>query len=128
MTPLYAGIGGVVRELTEMYTGVGGVVTPLTEMWAGVSGVERQIFSSISLIDFYVGGGDSGQAFKKYSAEPEMTWQEFIESGYNVDSFVNESGFIWDRPGGHILCYNNPISAVKPADLIESGYQYLLMV
>lgn len=47
MTPLYAGIGGVVRELTEMYTGVGGVVTPLTEMWAGVSGVERQIFSTV---------------------------------------------------------------------------------
>lgn len=46
MTPLYAGIGGVVRELTEMYTGIGGVVKPMTEMWAGVSGVERQIFSS----------------------------------------------------------------------------------
>lgn len=46
MTPLYAGIGGVVRELTEMYTGVGGVVKPMTEMWAGVSGVQRQIFSS----------------------------------------------------------------------------------
>lgn len=46
MTPLYAGIGGVVRELTEMYTGVGGVVRPMTEMWAGVDGVNRQIFSS----------------------------------------------------------------------------------
>ena len=46
MTPLYAGIGGVVRELTEMYTGVGGVVKPLTEMWAGIDGVKRQIFSA----------------------------------------------------------------------------------
>lgn len=46
MTPLYAGIGGVVRELTEMYTGVDGVVKPMTEMWAGVGGVNRQIFSS----------------------------------------------------------------------------------
>lgn len=46
MTPLYAGIGGVVRELTEMYTGVGSVVKPMTEMWAGVDGVNRQIFSS----------------------------------------------------------------------------------
>lgn len=44
MSPLYAGIGGVVRELTEMYTGVGGVVKPMTEMWAGVGGVQRQIF------------------------------------------------------------------------------------
>lgn len=44
MTPLYAGVGGVVRELTEMYTGIGGVVKPMTEMWAGVGGVNRQIF------------------------------------------------------------------------------------
>ena len=46
MTPLYAGIGGVVREIKELYTGVGGVVKPLTEMWAGVGGVNRQIFSA----------------------------------------------------------------------------------
>lgn len=46
MTPLYAGIGGVVRELTEVDAGIGGVVKPMTEMWAGVGGVERQIFSS----------------------------------------------------------------------------------
>ena len=47
MTPLYAGIGGVVRELTEMDAGINGVVTPLTEMWAGVGGVNRQIFSTV---------------------------------------------------------------------------------
>lgn len=46
MTPLYAGIGGVVRELTEMDAGINGVVTPLTEMWAGVGGVSRRIFSA----------------------------------------------------------------------------------
>ena len=56
MTPLYAGIGGVVRELTEMHTGINGVVTPLTEMWAGVDGVERQIFSTgTSVGDLAVG-------------------------------------------------------------------------
>ena len=48
MTPLYAGIGGVVRELTEMDAGINGVVTPMTEMWAGVGGVERQIFSAVT--------------------------------------------------------------------------------
>lgn len=46
MTPLYAGIGGVVRDLTEMHTGINGVVKPMTEMWAGIGGVERQIFSA----------------------------------------------------------------------------------
>ena len=56
MTPLYAGIGGVVRELTEMHTGINGVVTPLTEMWAGVDGVNRQIFSAGTLVgDLEVG-------------------------------------------------------------------------
>lgn len=46
MSPLYAGIGGVVRELTEMYTGINGVVKPMTEMWAGIDGVKRKIFSA----------------------------------------------------------------------------------
>lgn len=46
MTPLCAGIGGVVRELTEIDAGINGVVTPMTEMWAGVGGVQRQIFSA----------------------------------------------------------------------------------
>ena len=56
MTPLYAGIGGVVRELTEMHAGINGVVTPLTEMWAGVGGVNRQIFSAgTSVGDLAVG-------------------------------------------------------------------------
>lgn len=49
MSPLYTGVGGVVRELTEMDTGINGVVTPLTEMWAGVGGVQRQIFSAIKI-------------------------------------------------------------------------------
>lgn len=44
MTPLYAGIGGVVRELSDVDAGTNGVVTPLTEMWAGVGGVQRKIF------------------------------------------------------------------------------------
>ena len=48
MSPLYAGVGGVVRELTEVYTGVGGVVKPMTEMWAGIGGVNKQIFSAVN--------------------------------------------------------------------------------
>ena len=44
MPPLYAGIGGVVRELTEVNTGINGVVRPMTRMWAGVNGVQRKIF------------------------------------------------------------------------------------
>lgn len=46
MSPLYAGVGGVVRELIEMYTGVGGVVKSMTEMWTGIGGVNKQIFSA----------------------------------------------------------------------------------
>lgn len=50
MTPLYAGVGGVVREIKELYTGVNGVVKPMTEMWAGVDGVQRQIFSAVTKV------------------------------------------------------------------------------
>ena len=62
MTPLYAGIGGVVRELTEVDAGIGGVVTPLTEMWAGIDGVKRQIFSA-------------GKAISEYSVGDELLIQ-----------------------------------------------------
>lgn len=62
MTPLYAGVGGVVRELTEMYTGINGVVTPLTEMWAGVGGVERQIFSGGTICTVSITGKGSTNA------------------------------------------------------------------
>lgn len=68
MTPLYAGIGGVVRELTEMHTGIGGAVRELTEMWARVDGVNRQIFSAVKYsvviaIFNYANYPDSDQAY-----------------------------------------------------------------
>lgn len=50
MTPLYAGVGGVVRELTEMDAGINGAVKSMTEMWAGVDGVNRQIFSKLCTV------------------------------------------------------------------------------
>lgn len=65
MTSLYAGIGGVVRELTEMDAGINGVVTPLTEVWAGVDGVNRQIFST--------GGGNIYGAEWDGSSNPKWT-------------------------------------------------------
>ena len=98
MTPLYAGIGGVVRELTEMHAGINGVVTPLTEMWAGVDGVNRQIFSAIKMAtwqkwdlkttysfkrrtstnskDTYTGGNSTTYKFFS-SVLPSVTSQEF---------------------------------------------------
>lgn len=46
MIPLYTGIGGVRKEITELSCGVGGVKRNMPEMWAGIGGVNRQIFSS----------------------------------------------------------------------------------
>ena len=46
MTPLYTGIGGTRREITEVPCGIGGVKRDIPEMWAGISGVKRQIFSA----------------------------------------------------------------------------------
>ena len=87
MTPLYAGIGGVVRELTEMHTGINGVVTPLTEMWAGVGGVERQIFSAVT-----------GKQAGEYAIGDTVYLNEngqntaFIVSAQNYESALNGNG------------------------------------
>lgn len=68
MSPLYAGVGGVVRELTEMDAGINGVVTPLTEMWAGVDGVNRQIFSTGGTIYGAEWDGGSNPAWTRTDA------------------------------------------------------------
>lgn len=47
MSPLYTGIGGVRKEITEMSCGISGVKRDMSEMWAGINGVKRQIFSSV---------------------------------------------------------------------------------
>lgn len=72
MTPLYAGIGGVVRELTEMHAGIGGVVTPLTEMWAGIGGVNKQIFSAGGTIYGAEWDGGSNPAWTRTDAAADF--------------------------------------------------------
>ena len=42
--PMYAGIGGAVRELVELHAGVGGVVKELDAKYAGIGGVRKQIY------------------------------------------------------------------------------------
>lgn len=74
MTPLYAGIGGVVRELTEMDAGINGVVTPLTEMWAGVGGVQRQIFSAVKNQTWQKWSADSKIGYSSSSAKTDLAY------------------------------------------------------
>lgn len=54
MSPMYCGVGGVVREIKEFYCGQNGVARKISEMWAGIDGVKRKIFNSgpPSLNDF----------------------------------------------------------------------------
>lgn len=47
MSPMYCGVGGVVREIKEFYCGQNGVARKISEMWAGIDGVKRKIFNSV---------------------------------------------------------------------------------
>lgn len=47
MSPMYCGVGGVVREIKEFYCGQNGVARKTSEMWAGIDGVKRKIFNSV---------------------------------------------------------------------------------
>ena len=113
MTPLYAGIGGVVRELTEMYTGVDGVVKPMTEMWAGVRGVERQIFSAVTLPVFVVDG-------TQYQFESGMTWVQFCASQYNVGGFQASAMGVYNAAGTMRLYYGGNY-VQRTQEIIENG-------
>lgn len=103
MTPLYAGIGGVVRELTEMHTGIKGVVTPLTEMWAGVGGVNRQIFST--------GGGNIYGAEWDGSSNPKWTRTDaaanFPDPSPAVNNGSGSSPFDDIMPWAGMVIYND---------------------
>lgn len=102
MTPLYAGIGGVVRELTEMYTGVGGVVKPMTEMWAGVDGVKRQIFSS-------------GPELVPVTVQFSNSWLQGLTITY-----INDSGSLQTQS----ISYTDPLQISTPLGglIVISGY------
>lgn len=51
--PMYTGIGGVRKKITEMSCGINGVKRDISEMWAGISGTKRQIFQGKTWIITY---------------------------------------------------------------------------
>ena len=100
--PMYAGIGGVVRELTEMYTGVGGVVKPMTEMWAGIDGVKRKIFSS-------------GPELIPVTVQSSSSWLQGLTITY-----IDESGSLQTQS----ISYPDPLQISTPLGglIVISGY------
>lgn len=119
MTPLYAGIGGVVRELTEMDAGINGVVTPLTEMWAGVGGVNRQIFKYVTLSAFVLNG-------VTYNFEPGMDWNAFVASAYNPGVFrIHLSSYVLTS-NNKTVCVDRYLGSppVSPMDYLIDGKTY----
>lgn len=104
MTPLYAGIGGVVRELTEMDAGINGVVTPLTEMWAGVNGVNRQIFSIIKMA-----------TWQKWDIK---TMYRYTRSSRSITELYSPSGR-WHYYKANPPSLSNKLFEQRPSNLTE---------
>lgn len=110
MTPLYAGIGGVVRELTEMDAGINGVVTPLTEMWAGVGGVNRQIFSAGTPVgDLAVGdvvqlneNGIAQNYIVVHQGSPYSSYDTSCDGTWLLRQDIAEN-LVWDSGNSNVL-------------------------
>lgn len=110
MTPLYAGIGGVVRELTEMDTGINGVVTPLTEMWAGVGGVQRQIFSAGAKVgDLAIGdifpikeNGIAQNYIVVHQGRPSSSYDTSCDGTWLLRQDIAENR-VWDSGNSNVL-------------------------
>ena len=76
-------------------------------------------FTTVELITFYIDGFS-------YQAEPNMTWDYWIGSSYNVDGGV----WYWDAYNAivvdmKVVCYQDG-SGVQLSDAIEAGYDYVL--
>lgn len=110
MSPLYAGVGGVVRELTELYTGVGGVVTPFTEMWAGIDGVNRQIFSAgIKVGDLEIGdilpikeNGIAQNYIVVHQGRPSSSYDTSCDGTWLLRQDIAENR-VWDSGNSNVL-------------------------
>lgn len=97
--PLYTGIGGVRKEITEMSCGISGVKRDMSEMWAGINGVKRRIFSSV-----------------KWSVTVNMSGMNFQSSFYIT---INGEKILWEYnstkqfyvPNGTVVTVSTPDSS-----------------
>lgn len=55
----------------------------------------------------------------QYYAENEMTWEQFVNSKYNVNGIYNDGDYI--RPNKEA---NNGFRDIKPTDIIQPNNNY----
>lgn len=147
--PLYTGIGGTRREITEIPCGIGGVKRDISEMWAGISGVKRQIFSSVkwSVIVNMSGMNFQGNAFYLEIDGERIPWEYNTQKQLEVSngaiitvstpaSSGSITGYItWNSNTIGNQLGTNPFSFVVDSDvyvngsvteLITTSYQWMI--
>jgi hypothetical protein len=103
-------------DMTSLSSGVHGIPSGWTTLdYEGGN-------SDVNLIAFYTTETGVG-ASKKYYAEEGMTWDEFINSEYNNDSFVKSSGYVYDS-SGRLILYSVNGDDIHVSDVIIEDYVY----
>ena len=147
--PLYTGIGGTRREITEVPCGIGGVKRDVSEMWAGINGVKKQIFSSVkwSVTVNMSGMNFQGNAFYLEIDGEKVPWEYNTQKHFNVSngaiitvstpaSSGSIAGYItWNSNNIGHQSVANPFSFVVDSDvqvagaiteLITTSYQWMI--
>ena len=89
---------------------------PFTVEFGGISLEYSTVDGESNLITFYVNGNT-------YHAESGMNWLDFVQSSYNTNNFVYNSGYITTGEGGCPICIGDYIS-FNPENAIEAGTEY----
>jgi hypothetical protein len=63
----------------------------------------------------------------QYGAEEGMTWEEWLDSSYNVDNYISSESKIYDMYMEYIVL-NSDYTNTHTTDLITNNYSYLLEV
>ena len=62
-----------------------------------------------------------------YQAEEGMTWEEWVNSEYNIDMTFGIDEFLGDSITTGASYVGTKTDYVRPSDLIIANYQYLLV-
>ena len=126
MSPLYTGIGGVRKEITEMSCGINGVKRDMSEMWAGISGVKRQIFSGVKWnVEVSMGGMNFQSSFYITINGEKIPWeynskkQFYVPNGTVVTVSTPDSS-------GPISSYITWSSNTIRNQLVESPFSFVV--
>lgn len=110
--PIYRGVNGVNREITDQFRGFEGVNRRILEQWRGVEGVNRRVFNKVKI----------------YSVLLNL---QYLEGSYEIKDYGT---YLFVRINGKHINGNTDVNRVAvgwevreltPGDVVEFTYEFI---